>query len=629
MFKFYKFWWGMAHNSNRFIPSPWLRAAEANSDTYNHRSNFSNYYQPPLGWPPQNKCCNSWEGRYQTYRNLPSSSVYSNTRWSSRTTPSYTPFHQSDSKRSSHYTTRHNRKESNNRFFKGDYDGSAPFATHSVSNHGSMGFTWRNSALDGCVSTSSYSNHQKFSRQPARHYTHRRDDSDTSFRIFKRSKKHEHESPRSSAAPTETESSTGYASSNSDIDWSDTTRFQMEREWEDMESPNCLCRDAIRRKNNFRIVSYNILSQKLLDINDGLYRKCDPNILLWEYRWPRIKLEIEKFNADILCLQEVEEYHYNEEILHFLESLDYQCVYKKRTGNNKNKPDGVLIAYKKEKYKMLSEKKVEYFRGNFSPVNQDNVGVITLLKPISANSEAADSHNENNCICIVNTHLLYNPKRGDIKLVQLSTLFAEIHKIISSYPSIKIPIIMCGDFNSTANSHLFELITQQQINYEGLLSKHVSGQKVGHKGREVLLPDPLLPECLNIADDGCTHTLKGDKCPQTHTTSENDDRKSVPFLLRHSLGTLKSAYTHDKPEASTTQDRGITVDYIFYSPCACKEGATNSFTSLQNQSSTSIYPQKRYGLVDPGELRRVRSIPNAAHPSDHLPIVVDFVMVQS
>lgn len=46
----------------------------------------------------------------------------------------------------------------------------------------------------------------------------------------------------------------------------------------------------------------------------------------------------------------------------FLDSNNYVYQYKRRTGNNKNKPDGVLIAFKKDKFELVESRKVEYRR---------------------------------------------------------------------------------------------------------------------------------------------------------------------------------------------------------------------------------------------------------------------------
>lgn len=48
---------------------------------------------------------------------------------------------------------------------------------------------------------------------------------------------------------------------------------------------------------------------------------------------------------------------------------------------------------------------------------KDNIGILLLLQ---------DKEREHEKICVANTHLLFNPKRGDIKLVQLSALLQQM-----------------------------------------------------------------------------------------------------------------------------------------------------------------------------------------------------------
>lgn len=50
---------------------------------------------------------------------------------------------------------------------------------------------------------------------------------------------------------------------------------------------------------DFSVMSYNILSQELLQDNAYLYRWCNPRVLLWEYRLPNLLAEIQQHDADV------------------------------------------------------------------------------------------------------------------------------------------------------------------------------------------------------------------------------------------------------------------------------------------------------------------------------------------
>lgn len=64
---------------------------------------------------------------------------------------------------------------------------------------------------------------------------------------------------------------------------------------------------------------------------------------------------------------------------------------------------------------------------------------------------------------VATTHLLYNPRRQDIRLAQCQVLLAELDryasKIESNGKKTYLPCILCGDFNLQPYSAPFNLIT--------------------------------------------------------------------------------------------------------------------------------------------------------------------------
>ena len=63
----------------------------------------------------------------------------------------------------------------------------------------------------------------------------------------------------------------------------------------------------------------------------------------WENRFIRLVQEIKQYNCDILCLQEVQNDHFDTHFKCSLEMLGYDGIYKKRTGD---KQDGCAIFFK-------------------------------------------------------------------------------------------------------------------------------------------------------------------------------------------------------------------------------------------------------------------------------------------
>uniref|UniRef100_A0A8D2IHT0 Angel homolog 2 n=1 Tax=Varanus komodoensis TaxID=61221 RepID=A0A8D2IHT0_VARKO len=317
-------------------------------------------------------------------------------------------------------------------------------------------------------------------------------------------------------------------------------------------------------KFDFTVMSYNILSQDLLEDNSHLYKHCRRHILAWNYRFPNILNDIKELDADILCLQEVQEDQYGIEIKPSLEALGYHCEYKMRTGR---KPDGCATCFKSSKFNLLSSNPVEFFRRNIPLLDRDNVGLVLLLQP-QFSCKAAST------VCVANTHLLYNPRRGDIKLTQLAMLLAEVTNVALREDGRFSPLILCGDFNSVPHSPLYNFLREGKLNYEGLAIGKVSGQEQSPRGNRILTI-PIWPQSLGISQDCMYEEQQKQLEREREAGLENSEemvmvKKRLPTDLHHSFR-LSSVYSHylpdsSIPEVTTCHSRSaVTVDYIFYS----------------------------------------------------------------
>ncbi|XP_071375670.1 protein angel homolog 1 [Centroberyx affinis] len=253
---------------------------------------------------------------------------------------------------------------------------------------------------------------------------------------------------------------------------------------------------------DFTVMSYNILAQDLLEANQGLYTHCSQEVLEWSYRCPLILEEILKWAPDILCLQEVQENHYNEHLHPVLLEMGYTCVYKRRTGT---KTDGCVTCYRGDRFSERSVSLLEFFRPETELLDRDNVGVVLLLQPVV--TQGSEVKAKGPPLCVANTHLLFNPRRGDVKLAQLAIVLAEIDSVMKSCEARgeRCNVVLCGDFNSVPNMPLYQLITTGQLVYRGLGAWMISGQEdLSHKAYHRLFA-PLWPSSLGITDN-CQYT---------------------------------------------------------------------------------------------------------------------------
>ncbi|XP_072121252.1 protein angel homolog 2 isoform X1 [Mobula birostris] len=398
------------------------------------------------------------------------------------------------------------------------------------------------------------------------------------------------------------------------------------RNWEDLTSLYKNNQDTSESKGtsngkqkeafDFSVLSYNILAQDLLEDNSHLYRHCSQPLLQWGFRFSNILKELKQLDADIMCLQEVQNNHYGMQLKPILESLGYHCEYKMRTGN---KRDGCAICFKRSKFSLISASPVEFYRPMIQILDRDNVGLVVLLQPAVSQSAA--------CVCVANTHLLYNPRRGDIKLAQLAILLAEINKLASDGKGGHWPIVLCGDFNSVPDSPLYNFIRHGKLIYDGLPIGKVSGQEQSHRGQRAMTK-PLWPPSLGISSECQYETMKDtDVLDNSEALTDGANKKNYPMdqltpAIQHKFKLL-SVYSHylpgtNKTEVTTCHSKSaVTVDYIFYS--AVK---TNGTAESGNDGHLQLLG--KLALLTEQDLWTVNKLPNESNSSDHLPLLAKF-----
>nr|XP_009673958.1 PREDICTED: protein angel homolog 1 isoform X1 [Struthio camelus australis] len=270
------------------------------------------------------------------------------------------------------------------------------------------------------------------------------------------------------------------------------------RDWEDLSVQPYVLEQVSRNMPlfEFRVMSYNILAQDLVEQGLDLYLHCHPDILNWNYRLPNILQEIHHWDPDVLCLQEVQENHYWEQLEPTFRMMGFACFYKRRTGR---KTDGCAVCYKHSKFQLISVSPIEYFRPGLDVLNRDNVGLVLLLQPLLP--EGLDLKMASP-LCVANTHVLYNPRRGDVKLAQMALLLAEIDKIAKTTEGSYCPVILCGDLNSVPDSPLYKFIRNGQLSYHGMPAWKVSGQEdFSQQLHPRKLLAPLWPNSLGVTDN--------------------------------------------------------------------------------------------------------------------------------
>lgn len=320
----------------------------------------------------------------------------------------------------------------------------------------------------------------------------------------------------------------------------------------------------------------------------------------------------------------------------------YVSAYIKRSGN---KHDGCATFVNASKFQLEESIPIKYYHpGSGGILDRDNVALIVKLKPLSGHVES------NRRLFIANTHLLFNPRRGDIKLAQVMILLAELDKcglLSGSQSDIYHPVILCGDFNSEPHSELYKLLTMGRLEYEGLLCRIISGQQEGfYRGNNITLGRRFVPTEIGISDT-CQYldVLKsrdsgflinqipalnleeGEITEVEMTGVQGTGVLSHNFNLvsayKHRIGRLR----HRHNEITTYHNQAAcSVDYIFYG-VRCKDVRFwKGEVEMRNIEEGPLHLLGRYGLLADHELQEMGGLPNETLSSDHLCLLASFLL---
>ncbi|ELR15967.1 endonuclease/exonuclease/phosphatase family protein [Acanthamoeba castellanii str. Neff] len=182
-------------------------------------------------------------------------------------------------------------------------------------------------------------------------------------------------------------------------------------------------------------MTYNVLKSTC---SFSFYPHCDTQHMLFPYRLANQAREIEALAPDVACLQEVDKY---QEYLSYL-SKTYSGVYKKR-----EKGDGCALFYNRERYYVGEVCELD--------LGFDTVALLVPLMPL----EEDDSP-----LLVATTHL--SVWFDDAEIIRHKQT-RELLSAVNAWKKAKeaelgqenVPIVLCGDFNSTPDSSIYALLT--------------------------------------------------------------------------------------------------------------------------------------------------------------------------
>ncbi|KAK3135641.1 hypothetical protein QOZ80_5BG0421600 [Eleusine coracana subsp. coracana] len=333
--------------------------------------------------------------------------------------------------------------------------------------------------------------------------------------------------------------------------------------------------DAGAAGHQFRLVTYNILAQ--VYVKSSIFPHSPSACLKWKSRSKAVLTELKSFDADLMCLQELDEYDtfYKKN----MESSGYSSIYIQRSGDKK---DGCGIFYKPKSADLVQKETIHYNdlveqyvpsdHVNSAPSNNSSSEEET--NAMSDNSKRGDPNDprvrlKRDCVgllaafklsdpcdhilIVANTHIYWDPEWIDVKLAQAKYLLSRVsqfEKRVSTKFNCKPSVIIAGDFNSTPGDMVYNYLVSANL-------------------------------------------------------ESKEDEAPIKLRSLHAANGGEPEFTNYTPGFTGT------LDYIFLS-----DGSSIKPTSLLR------LPRGDSADVQGG-------LPNFQHPSDHLPIGADFLVANS
>lgn len=318
-------------------------------------------------------------------------------------------------------------------------------------------------------------------------------------------------------------------------------------------------------------------------------------------------------------------------------------MYNQRTGG---KPDGCATLYRCSKFTLVKEKLVKYYTRNVPVLNKDNVGIVMLLKAnipedVDTQRSETDKEVEPRLLCVANTHLLFNKKRGDIKLAQLAYLFAEVDSVAmlrrDNLGEVYCPVILCGDLNSLPYSPLHHFLTKGELEYSSRDPAVISGQLLASESSNGpsrrCIGSPLLPWHFGVtlgcqwrnlrSITGRDEESSSFKCGNSPEVERGEYERTSVLTLPFQF---KSVYNHrledGTPEVTTCHSKACcNVDYIFYT-LGATDGKSKDSKRCSHEGTLTLL--RKLQLLGKSDFNVVKQLPNHQYSSDHLSLLALF-----
>lgn len=233
--------------------------------------------------------------------------------------------------------------------------------------------------------------------------------------------------------------------------------------------------------DSFRVVSYNILADLYADSDytrTHLFPYCPAYALKVDYRKQLYIKELLGYNADIICLQEVDMKIFDYDLKPVLEDDDSQG-FRGVIAQKGSSGEGIATFFRSNRFELLKTynlnigeqiKSLDVFSGLWQKIKSNEKLVERICDRATTLQLNLLKMENDRYILVANTHLYFHPDADHIRLLQIgfSMLYIEdiYKKTLESYnlqSENQLAIVFCGDFNSVPECGIYRLITQRFV----------------------------------------------------------------------------------------------------------------------------------------------------------------------
>jgi mRNA deadenylase 3'-5' endonuclease subunit Ccr4 len=413
-----------------------------------------------------------------------------------------------------------------------------------------------------------------------------------------------------------------------------------------------------RQDDCMRVVSYNILADCYCGSEFAithLFGYCDPAYLSLDYRLQLVGAELHAYDADIVCLQEVDKKAFLTFLSPFMKARGYSGHFTaKNTAVNEGeatftKNDRFEVCFRVDLALGQSMKESGSFDQAFAKLPQVEEILVSYLGMIGQITVLAErgSSGCSRIVVVGNTHQFYHPDAGYIRLLQTHTIACCMASVASfcasrapsgdlagfTYPgaavtectttvggggsggdAASVSAIFLGDLNSTLETAVVEYLEKGVIARSHAIWAEVGGFD-WHRERRTVASEDEKAEGAGHGEGEVEEGVGALPPPPSNAEEEKEKErdeaegnKDHPWPeLVCPLGPMLSAAGYPQFTNFTVGFKDV-LDYIFVP----RQGPYGALEPLRIAPMPS---EQRLG--------RDGAIPSASFPSDHVALAVD------